>query len=316
MRRLTILLAALTAFSCTSVLQDDRLAPIVFGTVGTKTPATEITALSTLQTAGIHVYGIREPNATHSVIINADLTYSSPNWSYGTPAYWIKDKPYYFAAWYPKNSSPTISRDGSVTAFEFPSYNVTSGSAEPLFWGGGVTADNATVNSKVTVGMKHTLSKITVKAVKGDEYGSETINVTSAKLTGMKVAGVFTYAFEGTSVPFTEGCSWVSSGSAYTGSDFSTAAAVNGITTSGNALFSSLQIPQTVSATIKLSVAYTVGGNDYSRDVYLSTASITTWESGKEYEYRLIIQPNYITFGTITVDEWGSATQSGGIIVR
>ena len=75
-----------------------------------------------------------------------------------------------------------------------------------------------------------------------------------------------------------------------------------------------LFVPQAVDAAYKIYVRYKIKDEIYEKNILLSSfkkenASLSTWESGKKYTYRIIIGPNPILFDFTSVTDWAD----GGI---
>ena len=144
---------------------------------------------------------------------------------------------------------------------------------------------------QVAFTFRHLLAKVNIVATV--ENGNAT--VTSVSLSGVTMKGTL------------RGSTWSETSTG----DFSNPSASIPLSVNETSLLGDmLLIPQSV-GDFRLTVNYTLDGEEKTYQGNLSTASVTQWEAGNSYKYKLAIKGDNIIF-TVKVSEWKTST--GGII--
>lgn len=286
-----LLALALPLAACTSEVTDEALpgsaSPITFRTA----EVTKAVVDNFKSGDAFSVWGGYDNNATN-VFDGVTVTNSNGSWTYSPYQYWITGKSYRFYAVYPTAVDAKVTADGTITITGFDASNTGEDAVDLMTaQSGEMSGDNP---QQVAFTFNHELARLSFTVIsEGDE-----VTITSAALTGVDYKGTLSngnWSNQTTSdntSPFTDGQVSL------------TSTALSATLFGGDLLL----IPDTDLANAQLSLAYYYG--DKSTEVKnstidLSTATVTAWEKGKSYQYKVTIPQDAVDVSfTVEVSSW------------
>lgn len=211
-------------------------------------------------------------------------------WTYEGRRYWQEGRTYNFYALYPNGmDNANYNSDGTLTVSDFDCSGTGDDAVDLMAAARTDMSGNAP--EKVAFTFRHLLTKVNIVATV--ENGNAT--VTSVSLSGVTMKGTL------------RGTTWSETSTG----DFSNPSASIPLSVNETSLLGDmLLIPQSV-GDFRLTVNYTLDGEEKTYQGNLSTASVTQWEAGNSYKYKLAIKGDNIIF-TVNVSKWKTST--GGII--
>lgn len=260
-----------------------------------------------VKTNGLSIYAAREDGSVP--INNAQMTYASPYWNYGTKKYWVDGHTYHFFASYPYYSSSSP----FTYTYDNVQMNYTEASRqEDYMWDAKTrsSSDNYDNYSAVQFDLKHILAQVKFQ-LKNDHSGA--ITVTGASLTGQINTATLTLPASGNATK--------TSTSATSGNDYTTTPAA--CVASGEASISGNNIviqpdhtatvlvkyvlPQTFNKSGDPDPTFTLNyteGTSKSKELKIhSKAGTNEWIAGQVYTYLLSIAGD---IGVIVTDVNGT----------
>lgn len=276
------LLLLLTVASCTSTLSDE---PTTDTRAITFTPAAEtraaVTGTSLPDGSSFSVWGGYDNDATN-VFKGETVTEENNVWTYGDDyRYWIAGKTYNFYAVYPTDVKADVSSYGTITVTNFDC-SQTGDAAVDLMT---ATATGDGSNPKpVALTFNHELARVNIIVTsEGDA-----VNISDARLYGISHIG----SLNGDEWNFGR-ISDVNAPSFETESLSIPANDTRDYFLFGGDLLLPPHKSLSDNATLDFSYQYTIGDTtSKSASIKLKTSSVTTWEKGKRYNYRINISRN------------------------
>ena len=272
------------------------------------------------------VYGVKTVDGNEiTVFPGTTVTKGTSDWTYSPLKAWDKQASQYdFFAYYPASQTTTYSASANNGLFAFSNavtFDGTKGTdlmvAEPKEV---QQANFSTIPVNLTFHHAASLVDVKVKkstALKDAEVILKELSIKSVDNVGTpKVTGYATTSSMKPTISWTKG----------TGTTNYAATETLPITLSETAYSATVTdlvtLPHTLSTSAKLVVKYTIGGEEFTRDVKL-TEFVTTdtqtnptpkfvsaWEQGTHYTYNLTINADVITF-TADIADWTENTDQG-----
>ena len=286
-----LLALALPLAACTSEVTDEALpggaSPITFRTA----EVTKAVVTGFNNGDAFSVWGWYDNGATN-VFDDVTVTNSNGSWTYSPYQYWIAGKSYRFYAVYPTAVKTEVAEDGTITVTDFDASKTGKDAVDLM------TAQSKEINGSnpelVAFTFDHELARLSFTVIsEGDE-----VTITSAALTGVDYKGTLSND------------SW----SNQTTSDNNGPFTANQVSLTSTALSATLfggdllLIPDTDLSNAQLSLACYYG--DKSTEVKnstidLNTATVTAWEKGKSYQYKVTIPQDAVDVSfTVEVNSW------------
>lgn len=276
------LLLLLTVASCTSTLSDEPMtdAPAISFMPAAETRAA-VTGTSLPDGSSFSVWGGYDNDATN-VFKGETVTEENNVWTYGDDyRYWIAGKTYNFYAVYPTDVKADVSSYGTITVTNFDCSKTGSEAVDLMT----ATATGDGSNPKpVALTFNHELARVNIIVTsKGDA-----VNISDARLYGISHKG----SLNGNEWDFGE-ISDVNAPSFETESLSIPANDTQDYFLFGGDLLLPPHKSLSDNAALSFSYQYTTGDTTLkSASVKLKTSSVTTWEKGKRYNYRINISRN------------------------
>lgn len=277
------LLLPLTVASCTSTLSDE---PTTDTRAISFMPAADtraaVTGTSLPDGSSFSVWGWYD-EGTNNVFDGETVTESGGAWTYGGGnRYWIAGKTYNFYAVYPATGvEADVSPGGTITVTNFDCSKTGTEAVDLMT----ATATGDGSNPKpVALTFNHELARVNIIVTsEGDA-----VNISDARLYGISHIG----SLNGNEWDFGE-ISDVDAPSFETESLFIPANGTQDYFLFGGDLLLPPHKSLSDNAALSFSYQYTTGDTTLkSASVKLKTSSVTTWEKGKRYNYRINISRN------------------------
>lgn len=280
------LLLLLTVASCTSTLSDE---PTTDTRAISFMPAADtraaVTGTSLPDGSSFSVWGGYDNDATN-VFKGETVTEENNVWTYGDDyRYWIAGKTYNFYAVYPvvlpAGAVADVSTDGIITVTNFDC-SQTGDAAVDLMTA--TATGNGSNPAPVALTFNHELARVNIIVTsEGDA-----VNISDARLYGISHIG----SLKGNEWDF-GGISDVNAPSFETESLSIPANDTQDYFLFGGDLLLPPHKSLSDNATLDFSYQYTIGDTtSKSASIKLKTSSVTTWEKGKRYNYRINISRN------------------------
>ena len=283
------LLLLLTVASCTSTLSDEPTTDTrAISFMPTAETRAAVTGTSLPDGSSFSVWGWygTKGTITNNVFDGETVTKSGGAWTYGGGSrYWIAGNTYNFYAVYP-DELPTdvkadVSSDGTITVTDFDC-SQTGDAAVDLMTA--TATGNGSNPAPVALTFNHELARVNIIVTsEGDA-----VNISDARLYGISHIG----SLKGNEWDF-GGISDVNAPSFETESLSIPANDTQDYFLFGGDLLLPPHKSLSDNATLDFSYQYTIGDTtSKSASIKLKTSSVTTWEKGKRYNYRINISRN------------------------
>lgn len=283
------LLLLLTVASCTSTLSDEPTTDTrAISFMPTAETRAAVTGTSLPDGSSFSVWGWygTKGTITNNVFDGETVTKSGGAWTYGGGSrYWIAGNTYNFYAVYPAEL-PTdvkadVSSDGTITVTDFDC-SQTGDAAVDLMTA--TATGNGSNPAPVALTFNHELARVNIIVTsEGDA-----VNISDARLYGISHIG----SLKGNEWDF-GGISDVNAPSFETESLSIPANDTQDYFLFGGDLLLPPHKSLSDNATLDFSYQYTIGDTtSKSASIKLKTSSVTTWEKGKRYNYRINISRN------------------------
>lgn len=281
------LLLLLTVASCTSTLSDEPMtdAPAISFMPAAETRAA-VTGTSLPDGSSFSVWGGYSDNASSinatNVFDGETVTESNGAWNYtGGTRYWSAGKTYNFYAVYPTDVKADVSSYGTITVTNFDCSKTGSEAVDLMT---ATATGNGSNPAPVALTFNHELARVNIIVTsEGDA-----VNISDARLYGISHKG----SLNGNEWDFGE-ISDVNAPSFETESLSILANDTQDYFLFGGDLLLPPHKSLSDNATLDFSYQYTIGDTtSKSASVKLKTSSVTTWEKGKRYNYRINISRN------------------------
>lgn len=234
-------------------------------------------------------------NITNQVFKNLSetVTESNGSWGYtGGTQYWIPGMTYNFYGVYPASVTASVTTDGIITITDFDCSKTGTNAVDLMT--ATATGDGDTP-APVAMEFQHELARVNIIVTsEGDA-----VTITDAQLYGISHKGTL------------NGSNWELSQESVNDAPSFTEQTLNISDTQDHLLFGGDLLlpphnPLSDNATLDFSYQYTTGDTtSKSASIKLKTNSVTTWEKGKRYNYRINIPRNAqdVTL-TVEVADW------------
>ena len=276
------LLLPLTVASCTSTLSDEPTTDIrAISFMPTAETRAAVTGTSLPDGSSFSVWGGYDNDATN-VFKGETVTEENNVWTYGDDyRYWIAGKTYNFYAVYPTDVKANVSSEGTITVTDFDC-SQTGDAAVDLMTA--TATGNGSNPAPVALTFNHELARVNIIVTsEGDA-----VNISDARLYGISHKG----SLNGNEWDFGE-ISDVNAPSFETESLSIPANDTRDYFLFGGDLLLPPHKSLSDNATLDFSYQYTIGDTtSKSASIKLKTSSVTTWEKGKRYNYRINISRN------------------------
>lgn len=294
--------------ACTNELVDsaaDGARAISFQTPQTRAAVSDATGM---RQDGFKVWSWYTMDGTSDVTQVFDgipVSYSdAKGWFYDNVQYWTPGATYVFYGLFPA-ALPNVScsaEDGPVVTTFDTSGNFGEAAVDLMTAQTRISYESG--EQSVQMPFQHELCKVkfTVKA----EPGISATTVNKMVLFGYKNQGAYSFSSEAKWSLNGDPCSAENSAMGFTGEHS---------LTETNPLESNvwLLIPQR--SELQFTLGYTKDGSYKDITQKISETGTVNWIAGKAYHYVITIKSNAITFAEFVVEEWGSASTGGDIVI-
>ena len=277
----------LTFVSCTSTVDDglqDSRAITFTPAADTRAAVTGFKDMGDFQVWGW--YG-GDGTAAPNNVFDGTVVYKDAGWNYTDGVrYWKAGETYNFYAVYPTDVKANVSSEGTITVTDFDCSKTGTEAVDLMTaTATGVVADNMIKGGgKVDLTFQHALARVNIIVTsKGDA-----VNISDARLYGISHKG----SLNGNEWDFGE-ISDVNAPSFETESLSIPANDTKDYFLFGGDLLLPPHKSLSDNAALSFSYQYTTGDTtSKSASIKLKTSSVTTWEKGKRYNYRINISRN------------------------
>lgn len=276
------LLLLLTVASCTSTLSDEPTTDTrAISFMPTAETRAAVTGTSLPDGSSFSVWGGYDNDATN-VFKGETVTEENDVWTYGDDyRYWIAGKTYNFYAVYPTDVKADVSSYGTITVTNFDCSKTGTEAVDLMT---ATATGNGSNPAPVALTFNHELARVNIIVTsEGDA-----VNISDARLYGISHIG----SLNGNEWDFV-GISDVDAPSFETESLSIPANGTQDYFLFGGDLLLPPHKSLSDNATLDFSYQYTIGDTtSKSASIKLKTSSVTTWEKGKRYNYRINISRN------------------------
>ena len=228
-----------------------------------------------------------------NVFNNITVTESGGTWGYtGGTQYWIPGMTYNFYGVYPASVTASVTTDGIITITDFDCSKTGTNAVDLMT---ATAKGSGDTPAPVAMEFQHELARVNIIVTsEGDA-----VTITDAQLYGISHKGTL------------NGSNWELSQESVNDAPSFTEQTLNISDTQDHLLFGGDLLlpphnPLSDNATLDFSYQYTTGDTtSKSASIKLKTNSVTTWEKGKRYNYRINIPRNAqdVTL-TVEVADW------------
>ena len=288
--------ALLLTAACTDELAEnpaDGARPIAFTPAAETRAAVEGTTLPSGSSFSVWGWYGTGNEINKNVFNNITVTESGGTWGYtGGTQYWIPGMTYNFYGVYPASVTASVTTDGIITITDFDCSKTGTNAVDLMT--ATATGDGDTP-APVAMEFQHELARVNIIVTsEGDA-----VTITDAQLYGISHKGTL------------KGSNWELSQESVNDAPSFTEQTLNISDTQDHLLFGGDLLlpphnPLSDNATLDFSYQYTTGDTtSKSASIKLKTNSVTTWEKGKRYNYRINIPRNAqdVTL-TVEVADW------------
>lgn len=232
--------------------------------------------------SSIYVYGGKSDSDFNAVNVTND---GNGNWSYSPLRYWEEGKDYSFAAVAPQVDEVAYNKENKTLTI-----NDYSAGDDDLIIAltGDFTGQEKGNNSNVSLNFKHALSRVQFKFV-----GDPGTQISNVKLLNVNSVGSVVATYDAAATTF----AWTSSTPQTMDVNLTEEIGVKYL------------VPQTISAEASMTFTMTTDGEAEQKSVKILNSTVTAWEPGKSYNYRVNYSGDAINFEVVG-DDWQSGYES------
>lgn len=278
-------------------------------------------ALNTLDDVQQHGYAVWGGFEDMEVFSGNEVTYSSGEWGYGEPKYWVLNKEYTFFATYPQSANVTATDGTYKLSVQTPAEADLDILTASAYTDTRVTGFSPEVSFQFT----HLMTRINIQLEQDfDKNSDDDFTVTKVTLSGIKPEGTYQVTNSGNTFTgaWTMGNATTSYERTFSADEQKTLRELSTLLVWGTDGL--LLIPQAItSASVKVGIDYLYHMKDSQDDpeadyveIYLP-ASADLWQSGMMVTYSAKISEEHnIYFLAPTVEPWGAPQTGGTIIIK